>query len=64
VFRHQQPNRDRPFKVPFTPVVPALGVLFCLGLMTSMPLRSWIQLVGWMIIGVLAYRRKQGRIKV
>ncbi len=60
VFRHQQPDRDRPFKVPFAPLVPALGVLFCFGLMTTMPARSWIQLVGWMVLGVLLYRRNGG----
>src|SRR5579859_1317298 len=63
IFRRQQPDRERPFKVPFTPFLPALGVLFCFGLMLNMARRSWIQLVAWMIIGAVIYlinRRKLG----
>ncbi len=55
VFRHQQPDRERPFRVLWSPFVPGLGVLVCLGLMTTMPVRSWVQLVGWMIIGAALY---------
>ena len=45
----------RPFKVPFVPVLPVLGMLFCGGLMLNMARRSWIQLVIWLIIGALVY---------
>lgn len=55
VFRKQQPDRERPFKVPFVPVVPIVGMIFCFGLMLNMARRSWIQLVIWMIIGALVY---------
>lgn len=63
LFRRRQPDRDRPFKVPLVPFLPALGVLFCFGLMLNMARRSWIQLVAWMIIGAVIYlinRRKLG----
>jgi APA family basic amino acid/polyamine antiporter len=63
IFRRQQPDRERPFRVPFSPVLPALGVIFCFGLMLNMARRSWIQLVAWMIIGAVIYlinRRKLG----
>ncbi len=55
VFRRQQPDRERPFRVPFSPVLPVLGMLFCGGLMLNMAQRSWIQLIAWMIIGALVY---------
>ena len=55
VFRKQQPDRERPFRVPFGSVLPVLGIIFCFGLMLNMARRSWIQLVIWMIIGALVY---------
>ena len=55
VFRRQQPDRERPFRVPFVPVLPILGMIFCFVLMLNMAKRSWIQLVAWMIIGALVY---------
>jgi APA family basic amino acid/polyamine antiporter len=58
VFRHQQPNRERPFRVKWSPLVPGLGVLICLGLMTTMPLSSWVQLALWMTLGAALYRRR------
>jgi APA family basic amino acid/polyamine antiporter len=33
IFRKTDPNRHRPFKVPFSPLFPSLGVLLCGGLM-------------------------------
>jgi APA family basic amino acid/polyamine antiporter len=63
IFRRQQPDRERPFRVPFAPFLPALGVVFCFALMLNMARRSWIQLVAWMIIGAVIYlinRRKLG----
>ena len=63
LFRRRQPDRERPFKVPLVPFLPALGVVFCFGLMLNMARRSWIQLVAWMIIGAVIYlinRRRLG----
>lgn len=59
VFRHLQPDRPRPFRMWWSPVLPGMGVLICLGLMTTMPLRSWVQLIGWMAIGAVLYRAKR-----
>lgn len=63
VFRRQQPDRERPFRVAFSPVLPAIGVVFCLGLMLNMARRSWIELVGWLIIGALIYQVTRWRKK-
>jgi len=59
MFRQTQPDRERPFKVKWSPLVPALGVLFCGGLMLSLPERTWIQLVLWMALGSLLYRKRR-----
>ena len=33
ILRKKEPNRPRPFKVPFAPVTPIIGVICCFGLM-------------------------------
>ncbi|MEO8654379.1 MAG: amino acid permease [Ramlibacter sp.] len=38
VLRRTQPDLDRPFKTPWVPVVPILGMASCLGLMATLPL--------------------------
>jgi len=55
VMRHTHPDLPRPFKVPGTPVVPAIGVLLCLYLMISLPLSTWFHFLTWMVIGLIFY---------
>ena len=42
VLRRTNRERPRPFRVPFVPVFPILGVVFCLRLMLSLPLRPGV----------------------
>jgi len=46
---------DRPFKTPWVPAVPILGVLCCAGLMATLPGDTWIRLFVWMAIGLVIY---------
>src|SRR5256886_1423883 len=55
ILRHTRPDLDRPFKTPWVPVVPILGVLSCLGLMATLPGDTWIRLFVWMAIGLVVY---------
>ena len=55
VLRYKRPNIPRPFRTPWVPVVPILGIVFCLGLMLSLPLETWLRLVIWMAIGLVIY---------
>jgi len=55
VLRRVDPERARPFRVPFVPVFPILGVLMCLALMLSLPVMTWIRFVVWLGIGLLIY---------
>ncbi|HEX4168177.1 MAG TPA: amino acid permease [Bryobacteraceae bacterium] len=55
ILRHKQPERARSFKVPFSPVTPAISVVCCLGLMLGLPLETWIRFVVWLAIGLLIY---------
>jgi len=55
VLRKTNPDLDRPFKTPFVPVIPVLGVLVCVLLMAGLPIESWERLGIWMLIGVILY---------
>jgi APA family basic amino acid/polyamine antiporter len=55
ILRRKEPNRPRPFRVPMSPVFPILGVMFCLILMMSLPLETWIRFFVWLGIGLLIY---------
>lgn len=45
----------RPFRTPGVPVVPVLGILFCLLLMAGLPLDTWLRLIVWLVIGLAIY---------
>lgn len=55
VLRITHPEFKRSFRCPFAPVVPALGVLLCVYLMTTLPLVTWERFVGWLIVGLAIY---------
>ncbi len=55
ILRRTDPNRSRPFRVPFVPIFPLLGVLFCCALMLSLPFETWLRFVVWLILGLLIY---------
>ena len=53
--RRSRPAAPRPFRVPWVPAVPILGMASCLYLMASLPLATWIRLMLWMAIGLAIY---------
>src|SRR4051812_18116786 len=55
VLRKKDPNRRRPFRVPFVPIFPLLGVFFCGALMLSLPIETWVRFFGWLAIGLAIY---------
>lgn len=55
ILRKKEPNLERPFRTPFVPVVPILGILVCLTMMASLPIESWERLAIWMVLGVVIY---------
>lgn len=58
ILRKTDPNRHRPFRVPFSPLFPVLGILICGGLMIysmqNLKTSSFLFPV-WLLIGVLIY---------
>src|SRR6266481_5028024 len=55
VLRRTDRTRSRPFRVPLTPWFPILGVIFCVALMLSLPILTWIRFFVWLAIGMLIY---------
>ena len=55
VLRHTRPELPRPFKTPANPLIPLLGIAFCVYLMASLPLITWLRFVIWMGVGMLIY---------
>lgn len=55
VMRKKYPDAERPFRCPWVPVVPVLGILCCLMLMFSLPADNWLRLAVWLVIGLVIY---------
>lgn len=55
VLRHTSPDMPRPFRLGFHPVIPTLGIVFCLYLMASLPIETWLRFGVWMAIGLVIY---------
>jgi APA family basic amino acid/polyamine antiporter len=55
VMRRTNPDAVRPFRAPFVPLVPILGILTCLLLMFSLPAENWYRLIIWLLIGLVIY---------
>ena len=55
IMRYTNPEAERPFRAPFVPLVPILGILTCVMLMFSLPVENWWRLIIWLAIGFIIY---------
>jgi APA family basic amino acid/polyamine antiporter len=55
MLRRTEPDWPRPFRTPFSPVVPIVGILSCVYLMLSLPADTWIRLLFWLGFGLAIY---------
>jgi APA family basic amino acid/polyamine antiporter len=55
VLRVTEPERPRPFRVPFAWVVAPLGALACAFIMYGLPKQAWERFGIWLVIGILLY---------
>ncbi len=55
IMRRTQPDVPRPFRTPWVPVVPILGVLVNFALMFGLGWTNWARLVVWFLIGLCVY---------
>jgi APA family basic amino acid/polyamine antiporter len=66
MLRIKRPDIARPFKAPWVPFTPLMGILLSLLLMASLPLDTWIRLVVWLLIGFaiyFGYSRRHSRVQ-
>jgi APA family basic amino acid/polyamine antiporter len=55
IMRRTNPGLPRPFKTPFVPVVPILGMLVCGSMIYGLGWPNWVRLFIWMLIGLVFY---------
>ncbi|MCT9077248.1 amino acid permease [Streptomyces fulvoviolaceus] len=55
LLRRRNPEAPRSFRVPFSPVTPILGVLFCGYMLFSLGTDTWIAFGVWMAVGLVVY---------
>lgn len=55
ILRVTKPDLPRPFKTPFNPLIPVLGVASCGYLMLSLPWITWLRFIIWMVVGLVIY---------
>jgi APA family basic amino acid/polyamine antiporter len=55
IMRRKYPNAERPFRCPWVPFVPIMGILTCLLLMFSLPTANWWRLLAWLVLGFIIY---------
>ena len=55
IMRRTEPDMPRPFRCPLVPLVPILGIAFCLLLMFSLPVENWLRLIVWLLLGFAIY---------
>ena len=66
ILRSRRPDLHRPFRTPWVPAVPILGIVCCFGLMLTLPVDTWIRLGVWLMIGLaiyFAYGRKHSLLQ-
>ncbi len=55
ILRYTRSDMPRPFKTPFSPLIPLLGFILCLYLMSSLPRFTWTCFFIWTGIGLIIY---------
>jgi APA family basic amino acid/polyamine antiporter len=55
VLRYTEPDRPRPFRVPFVWPVTILGAAACIYIMFGLPVRAWERFGVWLLIGIAFY---------
>lgn len=55
VMQHTHPEWERPFRTPWMPFVPIMGILSCLLMMFSLDWETWARLIIWLAIGMIIY---------
>jgi basic amino acid/polyamine antiporter, APA family len=55
VLRYRRPDLPRTFRLPGMPVIPALGVIFSIWLITFLAPATWLRFAVWFVLGLAVY---------
>ena len=55
ILRKRRPELARPFKTPWMPFTPIMGILVSFALMSSLPVDTWLRLIIWLAVGMVVY---------
>ena len=55
ILRVRHPEMERPFKTPLVPLVPILGILSAVYLMTQLARITWTVMILWLLVGLVIY---------
>ena len=65
--RRRSPELPRPFRAPFMPLTPILGILISLAMMLGLPGDTWWRLVIWLLLGLViyfTYSRRHSKVQI
>ena len=66
VLRSTNPGQERPFRTPWVPFVPVMGILFNGYMMVKLGWMNWARLIIWLVIGLVVYftySRKHSKVQ-
>ena len=55
VIRRRNPDLTRPFKTPWVPFVPIMGIVVSAYWMYNLPGITWLRLIIWLVLGMIVY---------
>jgi APA family basic amino acid/polyamine antiporter len=55
MLRYLEPDRPRPFRTPWVPLVPLASIASCVWLMVGLPRMTWIRFGLWLAAGLVIY---------
>jgi APA family basic amino acid/polyamine antiporter len=55
IMRRRRPDMKRPFRTPWVPFVPIMGIVVSGLMMLSLPFDTWLRLIIWLVIGMFVY---------
>jgi basic amino acid/polyamine antiporter, APA family len=64
--RRTNPQQARPFRTPWVPFVPVMGIIFNGYMMYKLGWVNWARLIIWLVIGMVVYftySRKHSRVQ-
>jgi basic amino acid/polyamine antiporter, APA family len=64
--RHTNPDQPRPFRTPWVPFVPIMGIIFNGYMMYKLGWINWARLIIWLVIGMViyfTYSRKHSKVQ-